>query len=79
MINEDTFIYKTGFKNEIGNAKERFGKSTGIGDKVKKMCSDISDEIKGVCSDVSVNTCRDGVPLEQPKTRYHGKTQRGYG
>ena len=55
-----TFIYKTGFKNEIGNAKERFGKSTGIGDKVKKMCSDISDEIKGVCSDVSVNTRGDG-------------------
>ena len=52
-----TFIYKTGFKSEIGNAKERFGKSRGIGDKVKKMCSDISDEVKGVCSDVSVNTC----------------------
>ena len=52
-----TFIYKTGFKNEIGNAKERFGKSSGIGDKVKKMCSDISDEVKGVCSDVSLNTC----------------------
>lgn len=31
-----TFIYKTGFKNEIGNAKGRFGKSSGIGDKVKK-------------------------------------------
>ena len=52
-----TFIYKTGFKNEIGNAKERFGKSSGIGGKVKKMCSDISDEVKGVCSDVSLNTC----------------------
>jgi len=23
--------------------------------------------------------CGDCVPLEQPKTRYHGKTQRGYG
>ena len=57
-----TFIYKTGFKNEIGNAKERFGKSSGIGDKVKKMCSDISDEVKGVCSDVSLNTCGDGLP-----------------
>lgn len=55
-----TFIYKTGFKNEIGNAKERFGKSSGIGGKVKKMCSDISDEVKGVCSDVSLNTCGDG-------------------
>lgn len=58
-----TFIYKTGFKNEIGNAKERFGKSSGIGGKVKKMCSDISDEVKGVCSDVSLNTCGDGVPF----------------
>ena len=56
-----TFIYKTGFKNEIGNAKERFGKSSGIGDKVKKMCSDISDEVKGVCSDVSLNTHRNRV------------------
>ena len=54
-----TFIYKTGFKNEIGNAKERFGKSSGIGDKVKKMCSDISDEVKGVCSYISLNTCGD--------------------
>lgn len=60
-----TFIYKTGFKNEIGNAKERFGKSSGIGDKVKKMCSDISDEVKGVCSDVSLNTCRDGSSFVQ--------------
>ncbi len=23
--------------------------------------------------------CGDGMPFEQPKTRYHGKTQRGYG
>ena len=64
-----TFIYKTGFKNEIGNAKERFGKPTSIADKVKKMCSDISDEVKAVCSDVSDNTCGDGLPLEQPKSR----------
>lgn len=62
-----TFIYKTGFKNEIGNAKERFGKSSGIGDKVKKMCSDISDEVKGVCSDVSLNTCGDGSFIVQTR------------
>ena len=31
-----TFIYKTGFKNEIGNAKKRFGKSAGVVDKAKK-------------------------------------------
>ena len=64
-----TFIYKTGFKNEIGNAKGRFGKSSGIGDKVKKMCSDISDEIKRVCSDISVNTCGDGSSFVPQKSR----------
>ena len=64
-----TFIYKTGFKNEIGNAKERFGKSSGIGDKVKKMCSDISDEVKGVCSDVSLNTCGDGCSFVPTETK----------
>ena len=74
-----TFIYKTGFKNEIGNAKERFGKSSGIGDKVKKMCSDISDEVKGVCSDVSLNTCGDCVPFGQTKTRCQGKNRHWYG
>lgn len=52
-----TFIYKTGFKNEIGNAKERFGKSSGIVDKTKELCSHIKDEVKDVCSYVSDNTC----------------------
>ncbi len=52
-----TFIYKTGFKNEIGNAKERFGKSSGIVDKTKELCSHIVDEVKDVCSYVSDNTC----------------------
>ena len=54
-----TFIYKTGFKNEIGNAKERFGKSSGIVDKTKELCSHIVDEVKDVCSYVSDNTCGD--------------------
>ena len=74
-----TFIYKTGLKNEIGNAKERFDKSKKMGDKTKELCSHIADELKGVCSFVSDNTCGNCVPLEQPKTRYYGKTQRGYG
>ena len=74
-----TFIYKTGLKNEIGNAKERFDKSKKMGDKTKELCSHIADELKGVCSFVSDNTCRNCVPLEQPKTRYYGETQRGYG
>ena len=74
-----TFIYKTGLKNEIGNAKERFDKSKKMGDKTKELCSHIADELKGVCSFVSDNTCGDCVPFGQTKTRYHGKTQCGYG
>ena len=52
-----TFIYKTGFKNEIGKAKERFDKSKSVSDKAKELCSHIVDEVKGVCSYVSDNTC----------------------
>lgn len=53
------FIYKTGFKNEIGNAKERFGKKSKAVEKAKEMCSHIVDEVKDVCSYVSDNTYRD--------------------
>lgn len=70
-----TFIYKTGLKNEIGNAKERFDKSKKMGDKTKELCSHIADELKGVCSFVSDNTCGDCVPFGQTKTRYHGKNR----
>lgn len=58
-----TFIYKTGFKNEIENAKERFDRSKGIGDKTKELCSHVVDKVKDVCSDVSDNTCGDGCPF----------------
>ena len=58
-----TFIYKTGLKNEIGNAKERFDKSKKMGDKTKELCSHIADELKGVCSFVSDNTCGDSSPF----------------
>lgn len=64
-----TFIYKTGLKNEIGNAKERFDKSKKMGDKTKELCSHIADELKGVCSFVSDNTCRDGCSFVPTKTR----------
>lgn len=60
-----TFIYKTGLKNEIGNAKERFDKSKKMGDKTKELCSHIADELKGVCSFVSDNTRRDGMSFVQ--------------
>lgn len=59
-----TFIYKTGLKNEIGNAKERFDKSKKMGDKTKELCSHIADELKGVCSFVSDNTCGDSCKSE---------------
>lgn len=60
-----TFIYKTGFRNEIGNAKERFDKSKSIGDKAKEVCSHIVDEVKDVCSYVSDNTCGDGRSADE--------------
>ena len=64
-----TFIYKTGLKNEIGNAKERFDKSKKMGDKTKELCSHIADELKGVCSFVSDNTRGDGCSFVPTKTR----------
>ncbi|WP_370811285.1 recombinase family protein [Anaerobutyricum hallii] len=62
-----TFIYKTGLKNEIGNAKERFDKSKKMGDKTKELCSHIADELKGVCSFVSDNTCGECVCFEKSR------------
>ena len=53
-----TFIYKTGFRNEVGNAKQRFDKTKSVGDKAKELCSHIADEVKDVCSYVSDNTRR---------------------
>ena len=64
-----TFIYKTGLKNEIGNAKERFDKSKKMRDKTKELCSHIADEVKGVCSFVSDNTCGNGCSFVPTKTR----------
>ncbi len=52
-----TFIYKTGFKNEIEKAKERFDKSKSIGHKAKELCSHIADGVKDVCSNISDITC----------------------
>ena len=57
-----TFIYKTGFRNEVRNAKERFDKAKSVGDKAKELCSHIADEVKDVCSYVSDNTCGDSLP-----------------
>lgn len=68
-----TFIYKTGFKNEIGNAKERFDKSKNIGDKTKELCSHIVDEMKGACSYVSDITCRNCLPFRATKLSFDSR------
>ena len=64
-----TFIYKTGFRNEVRNAKERFDKAKSVGDKAKELCSHIADEVKDVCSYVSDNTCGDGSTAFPQKAR----------
>ena len=64
-----TFIYKTGFRNEVGNAKQRFDKTKSVGDKAKELYSHIADEVKDVCSYVSDNTCGDGSTAFPQKAR----------
>ena len=48
-----TFIYKTGFKNEIGKTKERFDNSKNMGKRAKELCSHIVNEVRDMCSYVS--------------------------
>ncbi|NBI64781.1 recombinase family protein [Clostridiales bacterium] len=64
-----TFIYKTGFRNEFGNTKKRFGKSSDVGNKAKKMCSDTSDKVEDLCSNSSLNKCGDGMFIVQTSFR----------
>ncbi len=54
-----TFIYKTGLKNEISNAKYRFkqSKTAGTNGKDRKMYPYVSDRVKDVYSFDSENTC----------------------
>lgn len=59
------FIYKTEFRNEIGNAKERFGKKVKVAETAKEMCSHIVDEVKDVCSYNSDNTGAMGMPINE--------------
>lgn len=68
------FIYKTGFRNEIGNAKERFGKKikaeltgSSVVETEKALSSHISDEVKDVCSYNSDDTCGDGSAIGKGK------------
>lgn len=55
-----TFIYKTGLKNDIENAKLRFGKSDKSKGKGKKMYSYLDNGVKDMCSCNGVDTCGDG-------------------
>ena len=64
-----TFIYKTGFKNEIGSAKERFDKSKNVKDKQKNVHSHIMDKVKDVCSQIIDDTCGDGCVAFQGRNR----------
>lgn len=51
-----TFIYKTGFKDEIKNSKKRFKKSKVSNEKIE-MYSNAKNDVNGVCSDINDNTC----------------------
>ena len=65
-----TFVYKTGFKDDIGNSKEKFA-TPRMNSKAKKMCTDVADKAKELCCQAisrvnelctleSVDTCGDG-------------------
>lgn len=58
-----TFIYKTGFKDGVDNAKKQFGKRKTakgamekLGVSVDKMCSNVSDKLEALYSESSLNT-----------------------
>ena len=78
-----TFIYKTGFRSEIGNAKKHPGISASGKDKVGKMCSDIRDKVKDVCSQSSIGECGNGCFAFQGRNRLEesscGVLAGGYG
>lgn len=68
-----TFIYKTGFRDDIGNSKERFA-SPRANSRVKKMCSDVAGTVQDLCCDAtnkvqelctlnSLDTCGDGCTI----------------
>lgn len=41
----------------------------------EKMCSSDGNVVGEMCSPADADTCGNCVPLEQPKTRYHGKNR----
>ena len=56
------------------NKAERLNKNI-----TEKMCSSDGNVVGEMCSPADADTCGDCVSFEQTKTRYYGKTQRGYG
>lgn len=49
-----TFIYRTGYKDDLYGCKNRYSNTS-----TNKKCSNSSDEVKAVCSNCSDDTCRD--------------------
>ena len=64
-----TFIYKTGFRNEVGNAKQRFGKKASR-KRETDLCCNTTHEVNTLCSDSSIDTCGDGCSFVPTKSRY---------
>ena len=76
-----TFIYKSGFDDEIDNSKKRFGKkyrkitrgkpnadgpiAVDHDFSVSELCSNKQTDIKELCSDAQNDACGDGCPFEQ--------------
>lgn len=66
--------------------KDQKGKKANFETEMRKLNAEQRQQIENYLEAVQhlafveeERACGDCVPLEQPKTRYHGKTQRGYG
>ena len=56
-----TFIYRTGYKDDLYGCKTRYSNTT-----TNKKCSNSSDEVKAVCSNCSDDTCGErGLDVEE--------------
>ena len=59
-----TFIYRTGYKDDLYGCKTRYSNTS-----TNKKCSNSSDEVKAVCSNCSDDTCGDGSTAFPQKAR----------
>ena len=62
-----TFIYKTGYKDDLYHSKEKYGKKS-VAKDVLKACSNAIDEVGKACSNAIVATCGDGCSLVPTKS-----------